>query len=92
VAQNPTPNPALSGNPQSATGPAYPDGSPDLRYNLHGVKNTGSAVPLHETQQVVHDYAPFTYLLGQQGRTVGRSRSRSRSTADGRRPTAGPIS
>jgi len=69
----------LSGNPQSATGPAYPDGNPGLGYNLHGVKNTGSGVPLHRTQPADHDYAPFTYLLRQQGRTVGRSRS----TADG---------
>ena len=29
-------NPALSGNPQSATGRVYPNGNPDLGYNLPG--------------------------------------------------------
>ncbi|ODU71217.1 MAG: hydrolase glyoxylase [Novosphingobium sp. SCN 66-18] len=50
-------NPALSGNPQSATGRVYPNGNPDLGYNLPGARNTDSAVPLHRGKPVVHDYA-----------------------------------
>ncbi|BBC73943.1 hydrolase glyoxylase [Altererythrobacter sp. B11] len=50
-------NPALSGNPQSATGRSYPNGNPDLGYNPPGVRNTDSAVPLHRKGPVVHDYA-----------------------------------
>jgi len=50
-------NPALSGNPQSATARAYPNGNPDLRYNPAGARNTDSAVPLHRKGAVVHDYA-----------------------------------
>lgn len=53
----PTYNPALSGNPQSATGRAYPNGNPDLGYNRPGVRNTDSAVPLHRKGPVVHDYS-----------------------------------
>lgn len=55
--QNPAYNPALSGNPQSATARAYPNGNPGLGYNPPGVRNTDSAVPLHRTRPVVHDYA-----------------------------------
>lgn len=57
MAQNSTYNPALSGNPQSATARAYPNGNPDLGYNPVGVRNTDSAVPLHRSAAVVHDYA-----------------------------------
>jgi glyoxylase-like metal-dependent hydrolase (beta-lactamase superfamily II) len=49
-------NPALSGNPQSATSQQYPNGNPDVRYNPSGAKNTDSAVPLHRTEEVVHNY------------------------------------
>jgi glyoxylase-like metal-dependent hydrolase (beta-lactamase superfamily II) len=56
MAQNSAYNPALSGNPQSATGRAYPNGNPDLGYNPPGVRNTDSAVPLHRDKPVVHDY------------------------------------
>ena len=55
--QSPTPSPALSGNPQSATSRAYPNGNPDLRYNPAGARNTDSAVPLHRQEAVVHNYA-----------------------------------
>jgi len=50
-------NPNLNGNPASATGSAYPNGNPALGYNRRGVRNTDSAVPLHERGPVVHDYA-----------------------------------
>jgi len=50
-------NPALSGNPQSATGRAYPNGNPDLGYNPVGVRNTDSALPLQRKAAVVHNYA-----------------------------------
>lgn len=56
MAQNSTYNPALSGNPQSATARAYPNGNPDLGYNLVGVRNTDSAVALHRDKPVLHDY------------------------------------
>ena len=49
-------NPALSGNPQSATSPQYPNWNPDVRYNPTGAKNTDSAVPLDRTEEVVHNY------------------------------------
>lgn len=55
--QRSTYNPALSGNPQSATGRAYPNGNPDLGYNPAGVRNTDSALPLHRNAAVVHNYA-----------------------------------
>lgn len=55
--QKTTYNPALSGNGQSATGRAYPNGNPDLGYNLPGARNTDSTVPLHRQKPVVHDYA-----------------------------------
>lgn len=55
--QTPTYNPSLSGNPQSATARAYPNGNPDLGYNRPGARNTDSAVPLHRKGPVVHDYA-----------------------------------
>ncbi len=45
--QTPTYNPALSGNPQSATARSYPNGNPALGYNPVGVRNTDSALPLH---------------------------------------------
>ncbi|WEK46563.1 MAG: MBL fold metallo-hydrolase [Candidatus Andeanibacterium colombiense] len=50
-------NPVLSGNPQSATGRAYPNGNPEAGYNPVGVRNTDSAVPLHPKGPVVHNYA-----------------------------------
>jgi len=52
----PTYNPALSGNPQSATARAYPNGNPDLGYNPLGARNTDSAVPLHPKEPVTHNY------------------------------------
>lgn len=57
MSQSPTYNPALSGNPQSATARAYPNGNPDLGYNPGGARHTDSAVPLHRKEAVVHDYA-----------------------------------
>lgn len=57
MAQSPTYNPALSGNPQSATGRAYPNGNPALGYNPPGVRNTDSAIPLRRKNPVIHDYA-----------------------------------
>lgn len=56
MAQNSTYNPVLSGNPQSATSRAYPNGNPALGYNPPGVRNTDSAVPLHRKSPVIHDY------------------------------------
>ncbi len=50
-------NPSLSGNPQSATSQQYPNGNPEAAYNRAGAKNTDSCVPLHRTQEVVHNYA-----------------------------------
>jgi glyoxylase-like metal-dependent hydrolase (beta-lactamase superfamily II) len=50
-------DPALAGNPASATGRAYPNGNPDLPYNPPGVRNTDSVVPLHRKGPVIHDYA-----------------------------------
>ena len=55
--QNATYDPALSGNPQSATARAYPNGDPAHGYNPPGVRNTDSALPLHPKAPVVHDYA-----------------------------------
>lgn len=52
----PTYNAALSGNSQSATGRAYPNGNPAAGYNPVGVKNTDSAVPLHRSEAVIHNY------------------------------------
>jgi glyoxylase-like metal-dependent hydrolase (beta-lactamase superfamily II) len=49
-------NAALSGNPQSATSAQYPNGNPDASLNPAGVKNTDSCVPLHRTDEVVHNY------------------------------------
>jgi len=57
MAQASTYSPALSGNPQSATGRAYPNGNPALGYNPPGIRNTDSALPLHRRTPVVHDYA-----------------------------------
>jgi glyoxylase-like metal-dependent hydrolase (beta-lactamase superfamily II) len=48
---------ALSGNPQSATGAAYPNGNPGLPYNPPAARNTDSAVPLHRSKPVMHDYS-----------------------------------
>lgn len=61
--QTPTPsslvpyNPSLNGNPASATGSAYPNGNPALAYNPPGVRHTDSAIPLHASAPVVHNYA-----------------------------------
>jgi glyoxylase-like metal-dependent hydrolase (beta-lactamase superfamily II) len=49
-------NPALSGNPNSATSRAYPNGNPDAPLNPVGAKNTDSCVPLHRTGEVTHNY------------------------------------
>ena len=54
--QNSAYNPSLSGNAQSATSRAYPNGNPDVDYNPAGVRNTDSAVPLHSKAPVVHNY------------------------------------
>ncbi|WP_230280681.1 MBL fold metallo-hydrolase [Croceicoccus sp. Ery15] len=53
---NQTYNPERSGNPQSRTGRAYPNGNPDLGYNPDGVRHTDSVVPLHPVAPVMHDY------------------------------------
>ena len=50
-------NPALSGNPQSATSQQYPNGNPDALYNPSGAKNTDSCVPLRRTEELVHNYS-----------------------------------
>lgn len=50
-------NAALSGNVQSATGRAYPNGNPDLPLNPPAVRHTDSATPLHRARPVIHDYA-----------------------------------
>lgn len=49
-------NPARSGNGQSATASSYPNGNPELPFNPVGVRNTDSAVPLHRSEPVNHDY------------------------------------
>jgi glyoxylase-like metal-dependent hydrolase (beta-lactamase superfamily II) len=54
--QSPTYNAALSGNPQSATARAHPNGNPDLGYNPPGARHTDSAVPLRRERPVVHNY------------------------------------
>jgi len=54
--QTPTYNPALSGNPQSATARAYPNGNPGLDYNPVGTRNTDSALPRHRVAPVIHNY------------------------------------
>jgi len=54
--QSPSSSPALSGNPQSATSRAYPNGNPDFGYNPAGARNTDSVVPLRRQGAVVHDY------------------------------------
>jgi len=56
MSQSPAYNPALSGNPQSATARAYPNGNPTLGYNPVGARNTDSAVPLHPKAPVIHNY------------------------------------
>ncbi|NIJ06661.1 glyoxylase-like metal-dependent hydrolase (beta-lactamase superfamily II) [Sphingomonas vulcanisoli] len=53
--QKPTYNPTLSGIPNSPSG-AYPNGNPDVPYNLPGARNTDSAVPLHRSKPVDHVY------------------------------------
>lgn len=50
-------NPALSGNPQSATSQRYPNGNPDGVLNPPAAKNTDSCLPLHRTEEVVHNYS-----------------------------------
>lgn len=57
MSRTPAYNPALSGNPQSATARAYPNGNPALGYNPPGVRHTDSAVPLRRNGPVTHDYA-----------------------------------
>lgn len=56
---SPTPyNPALSGNPASATSRAYPNGNPADSLNPPNARTTDSAVPLHRTGPVTHDFHP----------------------------------
>src|ERR1700679_3657874 len=50
-------NPALSGNPQSATSAQYPNGNPDAGLNPAGARNTDSCLPFHGTGEVLHNYA-----------------------------------
>jgi len=54
VAQDSTCTPLPAAKPPE---PYYPNGNIALGYNLPGVRNTDSAVPLHRGQPVVHDYA-----------------------------------
>ena len=54
--QAPAYNPALSGNPQSATGRIYPNGNPANSLNPLEARNTDSVVPLHPTKEVLHIY------------------------------------
>lgn len=56
MAQPSTYNAARSGNVGSVTGGAYPNGNPDLPFNPAGARNTDSAVPLHRSAPVMHDY------------------------------------
>ena len=56
MAQSSTYNPALSGNPQSATARYYPNGNPDAGFNPAGARNTDSALPLHPVNPVAHNY------------------------------------
>jgi glyoxylase-like metal-dependent hydrolase (beta-lactamase superfamily II) len=56
MGQTTTYNPALSGNPQSATSRAYPNGNPDAPLNPAGARNTDSCVPLDRAGEVTHDY------------------------------------
>ena len=71
--QNKTYNPALSGNPASATSAQYPNGNPDGPLNPPNVKNTDSCIPLHAAGEITHDYAcdgpapgnlPFRWIYG----------------------------
>jgi glyoxylase-like metal-dependent hydrolase (beta-lactamase superfamily II) len=55
--QTPIYNPALAGNPQSATSQSYPNGNPVAGYNPPGARNTDTAVPLRRRGPVVHNYA-----------------------------------
>ena len=48
--------PALAGNPMSATGSAFPNGNPALGYNPPGVRNTDAVRPLGTRGPVRHDY------------------------------------
>ena len=57
MARSSTYNAAASGNSQSATARAYPNGNPTRGYNPAGARNTDSAVPLHRDGPVMHDYA-----------------------------------
>ncbi|HEY9126584.1 MAG TPA: MBL fold metallo-hydrolase [Acidobacteriaceae bacterium] len=50
-------NPLLSGNPQSSTSQAYPNGNPAAPMNPAGARNTDSCVPLHASGEVNHNYA-----------------------------------
>lgn len=53
--QTPAYNPALSGNPQSATGRAYPNGNPTAPLNPTAAKNTESCVPKRRGE-LEHNY------------------------------------
>ncbi|MGE4410759.1 MAG: MBL fold metallo-hydrolase [Sphingobium sp.] len=49
-------NPQQTGSQPSATSSSYPNGNPALGYNPVGARNTDSAVPLHPTGPVLHNY------------------------------------
>jgi glyoxylase-like metal-dependent hydrolase (beta-lactamase superfamily II) len=49
-------NPALSGNPNSATSAQYPNGNPAASLNPPAASNTDSCIPLHPIGEVTHNY------------------------------------
>ncbi|MEG3086454.1 MBL fold metallo-hydrolase [Sphingomonas sp. PB4P5] len=57
MAQTATDTPAPAGSAKPVVARTYPNGNPDLGYNPPGVRNTDSAIPLHRSKSVVHDYA-----------------------------------
>jgi glyoxylase-like metal-dependent hydrolase (beta-lactamase superfamily II) len=57
MAQSSTRTSASPGSPPPTVVRAYPNGNPELGYNPPGVRNTDSALPLHRSTAVVHDYA-----------------------------------
>ncbi|MCJ2188454.1 MBL fold metallo-hydrolase [Novosphingobium beihaiensis] len=50
-------SPASSGHPWDGPKRWYPNGNLALGYNPPGVRNTDSALPLHPSEPVIHDYA-----------------------------------
>ncbi|MBB5684713.1 MBL fold metallo-hydrolase [Sphingobium boeckii] len=57
MVQSATPTPARPGIAPSPKGRTFPNGNPELGYNPSGVRNTDSAIPLHRSKPVIHDYA-----------------------------------